>query len=256
MRARGFTLVELIIVIVLLAIVSTISVQFISLSTQGAIDTGARQQRSLAGVVLSEQISRALRNALPNSVRVSADGKCVEWMPVVAASVYLDLPNGNAPDSFQAVALPAGESAAGRMVVYGYAGNLYVPSNPGPISPPGTVPAGASEVTVTLSQPHRFAGNSPERRFFVVGDPMTYCQAGGFLYRYRDYGIASTVGGALAAATREVLAANLVEDSVSFAFTPPTLQRAGVVAFSGVLEDTDSGESLPITQEVQIRNVP
>lgn len=46
-RAAGFTLVELIIVIVLLAIVATISVQFVALSTRGAIDVSSRQQRAL-----------------------------------------------------------------------------------------------------------------------------------------------------------------------------------------------------------------
>lgn len=59
-RYRGFTLVELVIVIVLLAIVATISVRFVSLSTQGALDVSSRQQRSLAGVVISEQISLSL----------------------------------------------------------------------------------------------------------------------------------------------------------------------------------------------------
>src|SRR5690554_1980814 len=92
-RQAGFTLIELIMVIVLLAIVATVSVQFVSLSTRGALDVGARQHRSLAGVVVSEQISRQLREALPTSVRINASGSCVEWMPIRAASYYLNLPD-------------------------------------------------------------------------------------------------------------------------------------------------------------------
>jgi len=107
-RSRGFTLVELVMVIVLLAIVATISVRFVALSTQGAIDVGSRQLRSFSAVVISEQISRALREALPGSVRVSSDGACIEWMPVLAASNYLDLPRGASPDSFEAVSLAGG----------------------------------------------------------------------------------------------------------------------------------------------------
>ena len=55
---------------------------------------------------------------------------------------------------------------------------------------------------------------------------------------------------------REVLAANLAATSLLFEVTPPTLQRGAVVSFRLVLEDTDTGESTSISQEVQIRNVP
>lgn len=254
----GFTLIELIMVIILLAIVATISVRFVGLSTGSAIDTGARQQRSLAGVVISEQISRALRTALPTSVRTN--GPCIEWMPTVAASNYLNLPQGPTPDSFDAVPLANGASANGRIVVYGYGGNLYSPSNPGPLSPPATLPAGTGPVTVTFDggASHRFTGNSPERRFYVVDNPMSFCQYGRFLYRYKNYGIQSSIATGLPAGMpdREVLAATLKANSVVFKVVPPTLKRAAVVSVEFVLEDPDSGESTTVHQEVQIRNVP
>ena len=106
-RRSGFTLIELIIVIVLLAVVSTISVRFVALSTQGSIDTSARQQRALASVVISEQISRALREALPQSVRVVTlnGNQCLEWMPIQSASNYLSLPLTGAGGQFQIVPL-------------------------------------------------------------------------------------------------------------------------------------------------------
>ncbi|WP_166258843.1 type II secretion system protein [Marinobacter salicampi] len=255
---NGFTLVELIIVIVLLAIVATVSVRFVALSTSGAIDTSARQQRALAGVVISERISRALREALPTSVRTN--GSCIEWMPTVAASNYLDLPRGGNPVSFEAVPLAGGLAASGRVVVYGYGGDLYTPSSPGPISPPATMPGGTSLVTVTFDggATHRFNTNSPEKRFYVVTDPVTFCQSGRFLYQYANYGIQNSIGTSLPAAmpNREVLAATLQTGSLNFEVTPPTLQRGAVVAFTLVLEDTDSGESMTVRQEVQIRNVP
>lgn len=264
LRARGFTLVELVIVIVLLAIVASVSVQFVAYSTQGAIDTASRQQRALTGAVISEQVSRALRIALPTSVRTTADGRCIEWLPVRAASTYLSLPQGSNPTTFEAVPLPNGDSAQGRIVVYGYGSNLYDLSNPGPMSGAATVPAyagaasGPDTITVTLAQPHRFSGQSPERRFYVVGEPVSLCQGGGYLFRYRNYGFnASTATGLPATLpNREVLAANLAADSVNFRFTPPSLQRSAVVDFSFVLEDSQTGETLAISQEVQVRNVP
>lgn len=266
-RAAGFTLVELIIVIVLLAIVATISVQFVALSTRGAIDVSSRQQRALTGVVISEHITRSLRAALPTSIRASVDGSCIEWMPIRAASNYLDLPKGSSPSSFEAVPLADGEAAAGRIVVYGYGSNVYDLSNPGPVSPPASMPAGSPpgtpSVTVTFDggANHRFPAKSPEKRFYVVGDPVALCQSGRWLYRYSNYGINEAVASGLPSTHpgREVLAATLEDDpldSLVFEVTPPTLQRGAVVSFSFVLEDDETGESTAISQEVQVRNVP
>jgi MSHA biogenesis protein MshO len=258
MRARGFTLVELIMVIVLLGIVATVSVRFVSLSTQGAIDVSSRQQRALKGVVVSEQISRDIREALPTSIRVSGDNRCLEWFPIQAASVYRNLPRGPNPDSFEAVPLPGGATAEGRVVVYGYSGNLYSPSNPGPISGNATMPTGSPLVTVDLDSPHRFNGGSPQRRFFIVDEPVTLCQDGGFLYRYRNYGINSTIASGMPSShpNREVVAANVTPDSVRFSFVPPSLQRGAVVRFAFELSDPTTGETTSVDQEVQIRNVP
>ena len=255
MRCRGFTLVELIIVIILLGIVSTISVRFITFSTQGAVDTSARQQRALSGVVISEQISRALREALPTSVR--SDGDCIEWMPVKAGSNYLNLPRGADPSGFDAISLPNGGSETGRVVVYGYSGDVYEPDNPGPISPPASMDS-TGRVDFDGGQNHRFTTNSPRKRFFIVDSPNTLCQGGEFLYRYRDYNIEPTIGANLPTSmpNREVLAANLASDSLSFNVSPPTLTRGAIVSVRFTLEDPDSGETLDVSQEVQIRNVP
>jgi len=259
-RASGFTLIELVMVIVLLAIVATVSVRFVALSTQGALDVSSRQQRALAGVVISEQISREVREALPTSIRTNAGGSCLEWMPILAASNYLDLPQGASPDSFRAVPLPGGASATGRVVVYGYGSDVYSPGSPGPISPPATMPAGPSPVTVTFAAgaTHRFSAQSPERRFYIVGSPVSVCQVGTSLYRYRNYGINASPASGLPASYpgREVMAATLASNSLDFQVTPPGLQRGAVVSFSFTLADPVSGETTGISQEVQIRNVP
>ncbi|GAA0850961.1 prepilin-type N-terminal cleavage/methylation domain-containing protein [Marinobacter szutsaonensis] len=258
-RSAGFTLVELVMVIVLLAIIATISVQFVTLSTQGALDVGARQQRALQGVVVSEQISRELRQAFPISVRIS--GACIEWLPVLSVTPYVRLTRGPGFDEIEVAPFantpPLGEA---RVLIYGYGSttvsDLYDTGNPGPVSPLITgIDNSVSPAVIDLSAAHRFSQRSPQRRLFVVGSPVSYCQSGRFLYRYSDYGRSSAqpippIGG-----TREVLAANLT-GTVNFAFSPPTLQRGALVNFSFILEDPRSGETTSVSQEVQIRNVP
>lgn len=211
-------------------------------------------------MVISEHITRSLRAALPTSIRASADGSCIEWMPIRAASNYLDLPKGSSPSSFDAVPLAGGQAASGRIVVYGYGSNVYDISNPGPVSPPASVPAGSSPVTVTFDggASHRFSARSPEKRFYVIGEPVALCQSGQWLYRYSNYGINTAVASGLPSSYpgRQVLSASLEDNSLVFEVTPPTLQRGAVVSFSFVLEDNETGESTAISQEVQIRNVP
>ena len=93
-KTAGFTLIELVMSIALMAIVATISVGFVQQSSQGMIDSSGRQQLAATGYVVNEQVSRAVRDSLPGSVRTTPDGQCVEYMPVLAASIYTDLQVG------------------------------------------------------------------------------------------------------------------------------------------------------------------
>ena len=101
-QRAGFTLIELLMVIVLLGIVATVSVRFVSLSTQGALDVSARQLRAFQGVVVSEQITRELREAFALSVRTSGD--CIEWLPLEAGTNYVRLTRGPAFDQIDVAA--------------------------------------------------------------------------------------------------------------------------------------------------------
>ena len=263
---RGFTLVELVMVIVILSIVSLVSVRFIQFSMQGAIDTANRQRLGMAAGIASEQVSRSLRSALPGSVRVSSDQRCIEFIPILSASRYQDIPQGTPESSFKAVTAAPGQGATGRVVVYPYAGDVYDPGSPGVASAQeATLQEGSGDVTVSFSSgDHQFAEDSPQRRFFIVGEPVALRQEAGsrFLYRYSGYGFQSSICDSLPSsfsangASREVLAAPLAPDSMTFDFVPPTLQRKGVVTFEFTLQSANSDERIGLSQEVQIQNVP
>jgi len=256
-RQTGYTLIELIMVIVLLSIVATVSVRFVALSTQGALDTSARQLRALQSVVISEQLTRELREAFPLSVR--STGSCIEWLPLEAGTNYLSKTKGPGFSQIDIAAfaqVPATGST--RAVVYGYGtstGDLYTAADPGPVSETiSSIDNTSSPATITLSGSHRFNTNSPARRLFVVGEPVSVCQSGRFLYRYSGYTPAATQPDP-PGVTPEVLAAS-VTGNVDFRFLPATLQRAAVVQFTFDLESADGNETTTVSQEVQIRNVP
>lgn len=263
-RRRGFTLIELLIVIVVGSVLAVVSVQFISRSLQGSQDTAERQQLSASAQLLNERVSRALRQSIPGSVRVTSDGRCIEYLPLLAATRYTQLDVAQPIASFQAVPVSATDSVTGYWVVYPWANlaSLYTLSNSGVVSSqPVTLAAGSTEVTVALGAVHTFPAHSPTQRAFISGSPEAICQQGPFVYQYRDYGFVTNINNlpaalpATEAAGRSVIGYPLSLNSVQFRVEPPTLQRNGLVSMSWRM-GTSTGLSLPFAQEVQIRNVP
>ena len=275
-RQRGFTLVELVMVIVLLGIVATISTQFVALSTQGAIDVGDRQQRALQGVVISEQITREVREAFPLSVRSSDAGdECLEWLPIVGATAYTLLPTGAGSNTVEIQSFGQTIPEGARLIVYGYGssqGSLYesgasVP-NPGPVSPKiekiENLPSGLQKVI--LAADHRFRERSPQKRIYAVGKPISVCQEqgsnSGRLYRFTDYGADTSATRSYNwlrnnADDKGLVSANLAKDSWNVQVTPISLKRSAVVNFAFVLESPNSDKEITrVSQEVQVRNVP
>lgn len=88
-KAMGFTLVELIAVIVILGIVSALGSGFLISISDSYHKAQMRAKLIAKGRVVTEQISRQLRIAVPNSLRVSASGNCVEFFPSVAGANYI-----------------------------------------------------------------------------------------------------------------------------------------------------------------------
>lgn len=261
---KGFTLTELIIVIVLLGIISVIPISFIRYSAQGALDTANRQRLAMAAGVVSEQISRDMRLALPGSVRLNASGRCLEFIPIIASTVYRNAPTRSARPGFPVLPLSGGASSAGHAVIYSYAATtneLYNPTTPGVLSPmTATLPTGSGTVNLTFDTgSHQFITDSPLRRVFIVSTPVTFCQEGRFIYRYSNYGFQPTVGASLPdtfADGREVIGAPLEPGSLLFSVVPPSLRRNGLVTFEFALQSAQSAERIYVAQEVQLRNVP
>ncbi len=253
----GFTLVELITVIVILGVLAMGTVSFISDSSNGFSSTVSRTQLGTEARFVVDRLSRELRNALPGSLRVS--GGCIEYLPIVAASRYVTLPVATSATSFRSVPVePLPVPAGVRVAVFADL-SAYALANPGPLSPPATVsaPGPGNEVTVTFSAAHSFSSESPTRRYFLVADPISYCVDGGALYRYQNYGFLAAQpgpGGLPSALPDRSLVTEAVANAAPFTLNGATLTRNAVVDLR--LAISRAGEQVLVEHLVQVRNVP
>ncbi|MEH6649049.1 MAG: type II secretion system protein [Motiliproteus sp.] len=280
-KQRGFTLIELIIVIVVLAIMSFGTTQFIVNSSQSYMDTAVREREGSAARMVVEKITRELRGALPNSVRVidldgslSGDnqGDCLEFVPALGGSIYTSLPRLGSAASFSSVPFEVGgappvSSSLGsisRAAVYPInTADIYALSASSAISSEidtGSVLEGSTEVTVLLQASHQFPLDSPSKRWFMVTAPVSFCiGADGQLFRYGDYGFIDTpqpTPGGFGGGSEQVPKRSLLAKGASggFVMVPATLQRNALVQLN--LDIRDRGEGVTISHEVQMRNVP
>ena len=295
MRHKGFTLVELIIVITLLGIISLVTVGFISSSMQGYADLKRRDQLSASARVAVERMAREVRNALPNSIRVDSSGTCLEFIPAVAASRYLSVPTASAATSFESVAYAVEPGfVSGRVAVYPIDSNVsdeahtdnpvYKLDSHSIVSPilasgltlaPNPTPAsGAVTVSFLGGASHQFPTDSPSNRYFIIDEPVSFCLVGTDLYRFQGengsgYSFSVTQPStatlnALSEPSKALLASDVVSPTGSqpFRYAEATLQRNAIVLFDMFVQDQiltvsdTTQEDIRIQFEVQVRNVP
>lgn len=211
----GFTLVELVVTLLTLSILAIGLVQFIFDSSQGYVQTAARNQVSAAGRLVIDRLAMDLHNAIPESVRVSAPltsitaygnagDQCIEFMPIAAATTYRNpafrpaarkagfkvvdfVPSQVGVSGLYAVIYPTataqlyGASFSGSTTEAIAAVSAIADSNPSD---------GLNEITTATT--HRFLRTSPVDRLYLATTPVSYCLSGNRLYRYSDYGIDAT----------------------------------------------------------------
>ena len=254
-RQRGFNLIELVVIIVVIGVLMAGTAAYITNSVTAYNAVARRDQLTSLGRVTIERIVRDLRTALPNSVRVA--NNCIEFLPILSGSTYLTLPVDTTASSFTAAdfTLPT-YSGTAYVVVYPYNQTaLYTQSNPGPIIA-FISKSGSPTSTITLAGSYRFAHHAPHRRFFVVNQPTSYCVVGNALNRYRGYSLSA------AQATPPSASAELVAENIQlndggvvlpFRYTPGTLQRNAIIALD--FRFLIDGEWIKLSHEVQVRNV-
>ena len=279
-RVAGFSLVELVVVIVITGIIASVIGIVITGPVAGFFDQARRAELVDAGQLALIRMGRDLRAALPNSVRVGGSGTAVELLLTLDGDRYRTEPPGGPDDqlSFDAAdtsfntfrPLGAGQvlPAGLRLSVYplGQAGaNPYVDAVLTPASVAVDVGAGtssvgtATEYRVTMNPAHRFPFASPTHRVFLVRGPVSYYCAGGNLVRYDGYAVvdpqpippASPVGGVGA-----VIVNGRIE-SCRFRYDPGTEQRNAVATITlALVNPAAPTERVRLVRQIHMDNTP
>jgi len=265
----GFTLVEMIIVIVITGIIGGMVAMFIRAPVQGYVDSARRAELTDIADTAMRRMARDVRTAVPNSLRSSnCTAPCVEFLPTKDGGRYRaqtpgDVLNFVAADgSFDIVGL-AINFAANDYIVVGSAQSDGIP--PYSTAASGVLRAYAgtagaqTSVSITNTVGLPAWAELPSQHFSVVDGAqraVTYACEGsgrdadgngkGQLKRYWNYGFNVAPSGTPA------ILANKVE-TCSFDYDV-TNQRFGLLAVRLTL--TSGGESVSLYDEIHVSNVP
>lgn len=256
---RGFTLVEVIFVVVILSIVTVVGSGFVTTTLRAYRDSDARNLLVQRARLVMEQMSRQLRMAVPNSVRVSSTGNCIEFMPLVTASTYRtsvpDVANAaGATTSVATVAFVSGPGSAQHLVIAPFFPEEIYTFN-SPAARAGVTAMGASPHTaVTLNGTHRFIRNSPHRRVFIGDNPLRFCVRDGQLWQDSGYGMTASLLDSSPGGDSALMALGVTPAGQGFTVFPGSeVRRAGATIS---LHFTSDNNSIDLQQQVFIRNVP
>jgi MSHA biogenesis protein MshO len=266
-RALGVTLLEMIMVIVITGIIGAAIALFIRAPVQSYVDATRRAELTDIADTALRRITRDLRTALPNSVRVDATGRYIEYLQTSGGGRYRSevtgTATGNALDftvldsQFDVIGAMPDFSAAGTkyIVIYNLNSDPAVSTSNAYGTDNREAYASDNGTTITLAASKQFPSASPGKRFHVVQHPVTYhCDPGtGVLRRYWGYPIQLTPQPTPPAGGSSALLASNVS-GCGFSYTTSGTQRTGVVSLT--LQISQSGETVRLFQQVHVSNVP
>lgn len=282
MRTRGFTLVELVMVITITGILAATLTVFLKPAIDSYIDTRRRADLTDMSDTALRRMAKDIRSAVPNSVR-SVTASCFQLVPTLAGGRYRmasDTANDTpaplpctpsvtcsapldvtqATTVFDVLSPLATVPAQNDWVVIGNqnSGDVYAGTNRAQISATPTTPRstdGLHRISVSSTQ---FPGGYDGGRFVVVPNAektVLYSCVGNILYRKVTTSFALADATACSGASDGAVVATDVANC-TFVYDPNqgATQQSGFVWMR--LELSRSGESAALAHGVHVDNVP
>jgi MSHA biogenesis protein MshO len=294
--ARGFTLVEMMVVMAVTGIVAATTAVFLKLPLQAYQDTERRAALTDMLDTTFTYLRRDLQTALPNSVRVTSVGAVyyLEFLKTRTAGRYR-ADNPNPVGAWTANACPDGDGDAREnenALAFGVADTCFVTSGDLPNRTsiaagsdfvvvynlgPGygsadayssgaatggnkslvtSVAAGTGGRNVLQFQSNTFNLESPARRFYVVSGPVTYVCDPAAGTLRRVSGYAIAAAQATPPAGTAVLLGQGLTGCTMTYDQNVANQRIGLVSLWLQAADPGGGTTVRLFQQVQVSNVP
>ena len=265
----GFSLLELILVIVIGGIVASMTTSILTLPIHAYVDNARRATLTASAESVLDRMQRDIRRALPNSIRISADGKTLELLHIIDGGRYRakltlagagDIIDFSIADNgfdvlgnlqnFSSISMGVDKIAVYPLNTAG--SNAYAGDN--------IVTTGAGSTAGHMNHPvFQFPLQSPQQRFFIVDTPITYhCDTSALaerdkvLIRYEGYAIQATQP--IPPSTGGAIQANYLADCV-FSYNSGSSTRSGLVTIELTLAD-ESGESIRLIHQIHVDNQP
>ncbi|MGF1708566.1 PilW family protein [Enterovibrio baiacu] len=245
----GFTLVELIVTMTILAIVSVGIFGFIESSTSGYVESKNREALQSQARFVVERLGRELRHAVPNSIAVFRDNQCLVFTPVRFTGLYNTRPEGK--NTFE-VGMSTTNTDWEKTVGNGSHRLVFSPMKPDDLAPKNNgldpdnsftiLSAKDNQITVSRNSDDPWPSGSPSKRFYVYSNSVTLCFEEGALIR--------RVNGSNRNIT---LAQNLMPGS-GFSIDSTSLSRRNLVKVA--YHFSQSGETSVYNQNIQVMNAP
>jgi len=285
-KHRGFTLVELVIVIVISGILASILAAFIVRPVQGFIDLSRRATLVYTAESALRRMQRDIRRALPNSIRVNAANNAIEMINTVEGARYRSAPPpGQQARRLRFTSVDADFDVLGTLQTNGATNLRLAIYNIGAVDLSGDPVPGAnayagpdalgknvvtptgrtitiSDAPVTPNEDHinisdggfQFSFDSPNDRVYLVDSGISYVCSGGQLMRYDNYNFTNTTQPVPPSGDAALMADNI--GGCAFTYEAGSVQRAGLMTLDLTVTDPGTGEQVRLLHQVHVDNVP